>query len=301
MKIVVAGGSGMIGRHLCAALATDGNEVVVLTRDSRRALGPGIRSVEWRPPRLAAWAVELDGAGAVVNLAGASIGRWPWTARRRRILRDSRIGPTRVLIEAIEQLAPSRRPPVLLSGSGTDLYEGRDTSPAAENTPPGDSYLARLCLRWEAEARRAERLGVRVVLLRTSLVVTRDAASLRLMSLPFRLFIGGRIGSGRQWMSWVAIDDAVGIIRWAIETPTMRGPLNLSAPDPRRQAAFGRAIAGAIHRPYWFPMPAWLVRLVLGRIAVLALGSRRVWPGRALAGGYVFRVPTLEAALERAL
>jgi uncharacterized protein (TIGR01777 family) len=194
-------------------------------------------------------------------------------------------------------LPPDRRPAVLLSASGTDLYEGRDARPADEQTPPTDSFLARLCLDWEAEARQAEGLGVRVVLLRTSFIVARGAPSLRVIGLPFRLFIGGRIGTGRQWMSWIDIDDAVGLIRWAIADPTVQGPLNLAAPDPRRQEAFGRALAAAIGRPFWLPTPAWLVRLILGPMAILALGSRRVWPGRALAGGYAFKVPALEDAL----
>ncbi len=303
MKVVVAGGSGLIGAAICRALLAAGDEPVVLTRDAGRAgrASDGVRSVLWQPPGLGEWAEEVAGAGAVVNLAGASIGRWPWTSRRKRVLLDSRLGPTRALVDAMAALPRERRPGVLLSASGTDVYEGRDPTPAAEDTPPGDSFLARLCLAWEAEALRAETLGVRVVLMRTSSVIARGAPFVRVVSLPFRLFLGGRLGSGRQWVSWVDLADAVGLYLWALESSGVRGPLNVVAPDPRRQATFARSIAMALGRPCWFPTPAWMVRLVLGEQVTLALGSRRIWPGNALASGYVFRQPRLEVSLAVAL
>jgi uncharacterized protein (TIGR01777 family) len=243
MKIVVAGGSGFIGRALCQALGDAGYQVVVLTRSSAKAAafaGPG-RAVVWQPPSAGDWTTELDGAGAVVN------------------------------------------------------------QPAGEDAAPADTFLARLCLDWEAEARRAEELGVRVVHVRTSSVIGRGAPYLRVVTLPFRLFIGGRIGSGRQWVSWVDLDDIVGLYRLAIESSTIHGPLNASAPDPRRQAEYAAAIGRALHRPSIIRTPAWAVRLVLGDQASLVLGSRRVWPVKAIAAGYVFRRPRLEASLAAAL
>jgi uncharacterized protein (TIGR01777 family) len=302
MKVVVAGGSGLIGRAVCAALRGAGHEPVALTRSRRDWLPDGTRAATWRPSEPGPWTAELAGAGAVINLAGETVGRWPWTARRKRILRDSRLVPTRALVKAIAALPPERRPKVLLSASGTDVYEGLDARPADEEEMSfGESFLARLSIDWESEALRAERLGVRVVLLRISLVVAPRASSLRLLALPFRLFAGGAVGSGRQWISWIDLRDVVGLILCALESGDVRGPLNLAAPDPRPQADFGRALGKALRRPSWIRTPAWAVRLVLGDMATLALGSRRVWPAKALAMGYTFRRSRLEPALEEAL
>jgi uncharacterized protein len=298
MKVVVAGGSGLIGRALATALVAAGHDVVVLTRDPRRAHVPaGAKAVAWDPPALGSWVDEVRGADAVVNLSGESVGKWPWTPGRRRTLRESRLVPTRTLVAAIESLPENRRPRILLNASGTDVYEGRDATPADESVPPSDTFLARLCVDWEAEARRVEALGLRVVLMRMSLVIAPSATSLRLLTLPFRLFVGGPVGSGRQWMSWIGIDDVVGLALLALESELLRGPVNFAAPDSRPQAEFARAVGSAIHRPSLFRTPAWAVRLALGQQATLALGSRRVWPAKALDAGYLFRTPRLEDAL----
>lgn len=303
MRVVIAGGSGLIGTALCHALSAAGHEVVVLTRGTGGtiAIGPNVRAVVWQPPSIGEWAAEIAGAGAVINLAGASIGRWPWTPGRKRLLRESRLSATRALVDAIAALPERARPTILLNASGTDVYEGRDETPAGEDTAPGVSFLAQLCLDWEAEALRAEGSGVRVVLLRASSVITRGASYLRIVALPNRLFVGGRIGSGRQWVSWVDLVDVVGLYLLALESEAIRGPLNVSAPDPRTQVAFSRCLSDALHRPSRFPTPAWVVRLVLGDQASLALGSRRIWPTKALAAGYTFQRPRLEDALAAAL
>jgi uncharacterized protein (TIGR01777 family) len=302
MKVVVAGGSGLIGRWLCTALVSAGHEAVVLSRNPARLhLSEGVRGVEWHPPKIGDWAAELDGAGAVINLSGESIGRWPWTAARKRLIRESRLVPTATLIAAMGALPPDGRPRVLLNACGTDSYEGRDEQPADESTPPAGTFLARLCVDWEREALRAEELGVRVVVMRTCSIVAPGAASLRLLSLPFRLFVGGRIGSGQQWMSWIDMSDAVALYLRALESDEIHGPINLAAPDPRRQVDFARALGAALRRPSWFPTPAWAVRLVFREQATLALGSRRVWPARALALGYTFQHGKLEDSLAAAL
>ncbi len=303
MKIVIAGGTGLIGTALCRALSAEGHEVVILTRGGRgrpATSGLGIRAITWHPPCDGDWTAEIRDCAAIINLAGASIGRWPWTARRRRLLQESRLSATRALVEAIESLPVGARPSVFLSASGTDIYEGQDEIPASEDTPSSGSFLARLCLDWEAEAKRAEESGVRVVLLRTSSVIAHDAAYLRVVTLPFRLFAGGRLGSGRQWVSWIDLADAIGLYLLALESEAMHGPLNVSAPDPRRQRDYARALATSVRRPSWLWTPAWIVRLVLRDQATLALGSRRVWPARALAAGYAFQRPCLEDALTAA-
>ena len=299
MKIVIAGGSGLLGTALSSALMTAGHEVVVLTRGRTRT-PRGTRAVVWDPETVGAWLGDVADAGAVINLAGATIGRWPWTSARKRLLRESRLRSTRALVDAFAQLPQERRPTVLLSASGTDVYEGKDETPADEATEPGKSFLARLCLDWEAEALRAETLGVRVVLLRTSSVIARGAPFVGAISLPFRLFLGGPLGGGRQWVSWVDLLDAVGLYILALESGDIRGPLNVAAPDSRRQAAFANSLASALHRPSWLPAPAWIVRLALGDQATLALGSRRIWPAKALCAGYTFQRPRLEDALAAA-
>ena len=303
MKVVVAGGSGLIGTALCRALVAEGHEVVVLTRgvSSTRSPVRGARTATWDPRTRGDWTAEIAGAGAIINLAGASIGRWPWTSSRKQVLRESRLTATRALVDAIGALPESARPAVLLQASGTDLYEGRDDVPAGEDTPPGGSFLAGLCLDWEAEATAAAAVGVRVVLLRTSSVIARGAPYLRVVSAPFRLFVGGRLGSGRQWVSWVDITDVVGLYLFALESDAIDGPLNVSAPDPRQQVDYARALATALHRPHWFPTPRWLIRALLGDQATLPLGSRRVWPTKALAAGYVFERGSLEDALRIAV
>ena len=208
--------------------------------------------------------------------------------------------PTRSLVRAIAALAPDERPRVFVSASGTDLYEGRDAQPADESTPASDTFLARLCRDWEATALETEGLGLRVVLARISLVVAPGASSLAQVTLPFRLLLGGPIGSGRQWVSWIDLSDAVSLLIWALEDASVHGPINLAAPDPRRQAAFAAAVGEALHRPSWFRTPAVVLRVLMGEAAILALGSRRVWPGTALDAGYSFAVPRLEESLARA-
>jgi uncharacterized protein len=304
MRVVISGGSGLIGRALCSALLARGDGPVVLSRDPDRAarrVPRGTRVVHWDATSIGVWLDELPGSEAIVNLAGESIGRWPWTAGRRQALVESRVVATRTLVDALRSIPPVERPLVLLNASGTDQYEGRDAVPATETTAPADTFLGRLCEAWETEARRAEDLGTRVVLLRMSPVIAPGAPFLRRLTLPFRLFVGGRLGSGRQWWSWVDIADLVGLYLWALDDAEIGGPVNVTAPDARPQSEVARTLGAVMGRPSWFPTPAPLIRLVLGQQATLALGSRRVWPARALAAGYAFRRPRLEESLTAAL
>jgi uncharacterized protein (TIGR01777 family) len=300
VKVVIAGGSGLVGRRLVLALAHRGDRPVVLSR-TPQPLGKttsGTEVVAWDPADpTGRWATSLAGADAVVNLAGASVGKWPWTRGRMRELVASRLGPTSALVDAIAALPPCDRPKVLVNASGTDVYEGQDTAPAFEETVPGETFLSRLCLSWERAALLAEDVGVRVVLTRMSLVVDREAPALERFALPVRLFIGGRLGRGTQWISWIHLDDAIGLMLMAMETEDLAGPLNVASPDPRRQIEFTTALARVLGRPVWLPIPASAVRLALGSQATLALGSRRVSPSKALERGYEFRYPRLEEAL----
>jgi uncharacterized protein len=305
VKVVIAGGSGLVGRYLVAGLHAEDHEAVVLSRDpraARRRLPVGTTIVRWHPAAIdRSWAGQLANATAVVNLCGASVGAWPWTSRTKRLLRESRLEPTNALVDAIASLPPPDRPGAFVSSSGTDLYDGRDSEPATEDTPIVRSFLGQLCLDWEAAALAAEDLAVRVVTLRTSLVVASGAPSLQRMALPIRLLLGGPIGSGEQWVSWIAIDDAVGLIVRAIRSWDICGPLNLAAPQPRRQLEFAQILGRVLGRPTWLRTPAWAVRLALGEQSTLLLGSRRVWPAKALAASYEFVQPDLESALRSAM
>jgi uncharacterized protein (TIGR01777 family) len=298
--VVIAGGSGMIGRYLARALLADGWAVDILTRDVGRAsrrLPEGARAVAWRPSNPAGLETVLDGADGVINLAGVSLGPRPWTPGRKRAILSSRLAATNAIVAAARALPSERRPGVLVNASGSDVYTGRDAQPADESTEPTHDFLADVCLRWEAAAREAEALGIRVAVVRTAFVLASDAPVLRLLALPFRLFVGGRLGSGRQWFSWIHIDDLVGVYGLALTDPTIGGPINAAAPEPCRQADLARALGHTLHRPVWLPAPAWAIRLALRDQATLLLGSRRVVPTLAQAAGHDFRHPTIDEAL----
>jgi uncharacterized protein (TIGR01777 family) len=303
MKIVIAGGSGFLGSPLAEMYAEDGHDVRVLTRslmsgDTRHDPGtgvPGITRVGWAPDgRTGPWASTLDGAAAAVNLAGESIADGRWTPQRKAKLRDSRILSTRSLATAI---AASANPPsVLISGSGVDYYGRGGDTPRTEESGPGTTWLAQLCQDWEAEARKAERAETRVVLLRTGIVLERSGGALPKMMRPFKFFVGGRIGSGRQQMSWIHRLDWIEIVRWVVQTPDASGPLNATAPHPVTNAEFSRALGRWMHRPSLLPAPGFAVKLVAGELGNEILSGQRVVPAKALALGYHFRYPEIDIA-----
>jgi len=300
LKVVIAGGSGFIGQHLAASLVARGDEAIVLSRDPERARRKGRTSgrlVSWTGADPDEAAALLDGADAVVNVTGVAVGPRPWTVGRRRAIRESRLGPTATIVEAVRRLPSERRPTVLVNVSGSDAYQGLDETPATEADARATGFLGDLCREWESTARGAEASGVRVAIVRNGFVIGRDAKALRLLVLPFRLHLGGRMGSGRQWMSWVHVDDVTGIMRMAIDDPRASGPINAVSPEPARQADVARAIAEALGRRSWLPVPALPVRLVLGEVSILVLGSVRAVPVRALELGYTFRWTALDRAM----
>ncbi len=306
MKVVVAGGTGMMGRTLTAPLVADGHQVVILTRRAPRnaPAGPeGIRYEQWSgvPGEADQLASTLADADAVVNLTGIPVGPLPWTPGRRRGIRASRVEPTKALVQALERVDPARRPGVLVSISGSDAYTGQDTVPATEATPSAGGFLADVLREWETAAMSAEVLGVRVVIIRTGFVIGRGTELMRLFALPFRLGLGGPLGSGRQWMSWIHRDDVIGLMRTAIADPRYRGIVNGVSPTPVREAELAKAIGRTLHRPSWLPVPALLIRLAMRESSILALGSRRVLPARATELGYRYLHPDLDEALTEAL
>lgn len=300
MRVVIAGGSGLIGRRIAGSLIADGHAVSILTRSPGRRSGRlpmGTTAVEWAARADDALVAALDGADAIVNLAGEAIGPRPWIFGRKRALLESRLRATEALVEAIRRLSPERRPRVLVNASGTDIYAGIESAPATEDTPPVGGFLADVGIAWEAAASAAQELGVRVAYVRTAFVLAQEAPIFTLLRLPFRLFVGGRLGSGRQWFSWVHIEDLVGTYRLAIDDDRVVGAIIAASPEPTTQGDFARALGRAMQRPTWFPVPAWLLRLAMREQATLILDSRRVIPARAIELGYRHRFPTLEAAL----
>ena len=301
MRVFMTGGTGFIGRALIDALLARGDQVVVLTRKAARARerlpeSAAIEFVEGDPQYAGKWQERVAGADAVVNLAGESIGGKRWDLRRRQILRDSRVDGTRRLVEAIAAREP--RPPVLVSASGIDYYPLDvdsatlldDDDEVDESTPPGDHFLARLCVDWETEARVAEDLGVRVVLMRTGLVVGGAGGAMDRWMTAFKSFAGGKLGSGRQWVSWVHLDDVVGAYVLALDT-SLSGPVNLVGPERLRNAEFARQLGSALGRPSWLPVPGPMLRLAVGGLAEYLLHGRPAVPAALKRAGYLFRHP----------
>lgn len=277
MRIVVTGGTGFLGRALVGRLREDGHTVTALPRGSTR----------------------LDGADAVINLAGASIAGGRWTAERKALIRDSRVHTTRALAAAI--LAARHPPSVFISGSAIGIYGPRGDEPLVEDSPPGSDFLATVCVEWEREALAAASVS-RVVLVRTGLALGRSGGALPQIALPFYFFAGGPIGPGRQYMSWIHRDDWVEMVRWALSNAAVSGPLNATAPNPVTNRELAKTLGRLLRRPSFMPTPAFVLRLALGEMAeALLLNGQRVLPARAQALGFAFRYPLLEPALRQSL
>jgi len=294
--VVLTGGSGLIGGRLAQRLREAGRGVRFLTRDPTRiALRGGDRAFGWDGVHVEAqW---LDGAEAVVHLAGEPIfGGLPTAARRERIW-SSRVDGARSLVNALAALPPERRPRTLVCGSASGYYGDSGDDEIDEREPPGPGFLAELCRDWEAEAARAREHGVRVCSLRFGVVLARQGGALALMLPIYRVGLGGAIGGGRQWFPWIHVDDCARLAELALERDGVSGPLNCAAPGCVRNAEFNAALARALHRPAFFAVPAFAVRVVLRDVAPALLSSLRLVPAAALKAGFVFRYPTLEAAL----
>ena len=295
MKVLVTGSSGLVGTALGNALARAGHTVCRLVRPESAA-GEGGFAVAWNPAT-----GELGGAGvgadAVVNLAGASIAGGRWTAGRKALLRSSRIDTTRALVGALAKM--NARPSVLVSASAIGYYGNRGGEMLTEESAAGSDFLAGLAREWEGEARKAEALGIRVVLARFGIILAREGGALPKMIMPFKFGAGGKLSSGQQWMSWVMLEDVVGILRLAIENASLRGAVNVVSPQPLQNAEFTYLLAKAMRRPALFPAPAFALRLALGEMAdALLLSSQRVAPQALEKVGYRFLHSDLATALK---
>jgi len=302
MRIVIAGGTGLLGQALAGRLIDQQHDVVTLSRRTSRPARTRGREVVWTPDgSIGAWACELDGADVVVNLAGAGIADRRWTPARKAVLKSSRIDSTRSLVAAIE--AATRRPAVFVQGSAVGYY-GSSLSDRIhdETSPPGTDFLSQLAVEWEHEAEPVATLGCRLVIVRTGIVLSRDGGALPPMARPFRLFVGGRIGSGRQYMSWIAIEDWIAMVMWAIATPVVTGAINATANAPATNAGFSEALGRVLRRPALLPVPAFALELLFGEMATtILLEGQRVVPTKARALGFNFGYDDLDRALSRAL
>ncbi len=297
MRIIITGGTGLIGRALGRSLASDSHEVIILSRSPECApdfAADRIQVARWDARSAQGWAELADGADAIVNLAGAPLNR-RWTPRYKRIIRESRLNAGRAVVEEVEQA--STRPRVVIQASGIGYYGPRGDETITEEAGPGSGFLGRTAVAWEASTAPVEELGVRRAIIRSGVVLSTDGGALPLMMLPFRFFVGGALGDGDQWLPWIHIDDEVRAIRFLIQEPAARGPFNLSAPDLVTNAEFGRTLGRVMGRPALLRVPAFALRLILGEMSTVVLEGQRVVPARLKQLGSNFRFTSLEEAL----
>lgn len=307
MRVLITGGTGLIGRALAANLVQDNHEVIVLSRSPERATGlpTGVHAVGWDARTAEGWGHLVEGADAIVNLAGVSLsgeGLFPrrWTPERKRLIRESRLNAARAVVEAVEQAR--YKPRVLIQASGVGYYGHRGDQVVTEETPAGDDFIARFASQeWEPSTQRVEALGVRRAIIRSGVVLSAESPALRPMILQFRLFLGGPIGTGKQWFSWIHVQDEAAAIRFLIERETASGPFNLVAPQPLTNAELARALGRVLGRPSFLPVPGLAMRLAFGEVADLLLTGQRAVPQRLLELGFAFRFPGLEGALRNLL
>jgi uncharacterized protein len=292
MNIMIAGGSGFLGKALTKSFLADGHKVFVLTRGA--SVPSGAQAVKWDPTITSGWGHLVNEMDVAIHLAGKTLASWPWTAATKRDFHDSRILPGFALSQAI--LEADHRPKVFVQASGINYY-GLRGDIADESTPPGNDFLAQLTVKWEAATQSVEDLGVRRVVIRTAVVLGKQEGLMPLMSLPVKLFVGGPLGGGKFAMPWIHIHDWVGAVRHLIANENARGAYNLIGPTPTSSADFYRALASVLHRPYWFPTPAFLLRILLGEMSVLVVEGRFTKPKRLTESGYKFQFEVAREAL----
>jgi uncharacterized protein (TIGR01777 family) len=297
MNILIAGGTGFIGSALTNALLADGHKTWVLTRyPDRVRLPTGVTPVGWDGRTVGAWLEVFSQMNAVVNLVGENVGQWPWTAERKLRIRNSRVDAGAALAGAFQKA--SRMPEVLIQASGVGYYGPCGSEPVNENVPAGSDFFSSVAQDWEASTRIVDSLGVRRVIIRTSLVLEARAGILPLMALPVKLFAGGPLGSGAQGVSWIHIEDQIRAVRFLLENEKALGAFNLSAPNPLSNADFIATLARVLGRPNWLPVPAFALRLLLGEMSTLLLDGQFAIPQRLVNLGFVFKYETAPEAFK---
>jgi uncharacterized protein (TIGR01777 family) len=296
MRILISGSHGLVGTALINALEPEGHEIFRLVRYAPHSQA----EIEWSPERYSIALARLEGFDAVIHLAGESIAEGRWTEEKKKRIRESRVKGTRLLGDALSNL--SNRPRSLICASAIGYYGNRGDELLTETSPPGDDFLAQVCIEWENATALAREKGIRVVNMRFGIILDSKGGALAKMLPPFRMGLGGKIGSGKQWMSWIALDDVVGGIKTALTNETVAGPVNFVAPNPVTNAEFTRSLGKQLSRPTIFPIPAFGIRLAFGEMAdALLLSSQRVEPERLKAKGFKFAFSQLEDALRHVL
>lgn len=296
MKILIGGSHGLVGTALIKSLEGDGHEIFRLVRYAPRSES----EIEWSPDRYSIALARLEGFDAVVNLAGESIAEGRWTEDKKRRIRESRVKGTKLLGDALANL--TERPRTFICASAIGYYGNRGDEILTETSAPGNDFLSDVCVEWEKATALATEKGIRVVNTRFGVILDRQGGALAKMLPPFRMGVGGRIGSGKQWMSWIALDDVVGALKFALVNETLNGPVNFVAPGSVTNAEFTQTLGKALSRPAIFPIPAFAVRLVFGEMAdALLLASQRVEPEQLTREGYKFQYLRLAEALRNVL
>jgi uncharacterized protein (TIGR01777 family) len=301
-RVIISGATGFIGRALCQALHHD-YEIIALSRDASRGagvIGQWVEVVEWDARTAGTWARQAEGAHAIINLAGENLAAGPWTQSRRASIVQSRTNSAGAIVDAVSGVRA--KPAVVIQASGINFYGPRGDELLTEDAGVGSGFLADVCRRTEATAAQVERSGVRHVALRSGLVLGRKGGVLPRFVTPYRFFVGGTLGSGRQWLPWISLEDEIRAIRFLMENQNLHGAFNLAAPNPVTMGEFSHTLGRVLGRPAWTNVPAFVLRLVFGRMAdEVLLASLKAVPKRLLEAGFTFRYPQLQAALEAAI
>lgn len=296
MRVLVTGATGLIGKPLCQWLVREGHELAVLSRRPETAqVVPNITAWRWNAETEMPPAEAWQGVTAVIHLAGEPVAGGRWTEARKRRIRDSRVLGTRNLVAGMQRAGV--KPQVWINASAVGFYGSRGDEQLDESSSAGQDFLSQVCVEWEREAARAEESGARVVMARIGVVLSREGGAMEKMLTPFKLGLGGRLGNGRQWFPWIHLDDIVGLLRHALLTTAVRGPINGVAPGVVTNAEFTKELAAALQRPVFLPVPELALQILLGEMAAAVLSSQRIHPRVALATGYQFKYPDLRPAL----
>jgi uncharacterized protein len=299
MRVIITGGTGMIGRLLGASLVDDGHEAIALSRDPQRhqrQVPEGVQLVTWDAQSAQGWGELADGADAIVNLVGENLSARLWSPAQKRRIRESRLNGGKAIVEAIRQA--KRKPKVVIQASGVNYYGSCGDEIITEDHPAGSDFLSQVCVDWEGSTAEVEEMGVRRAMIRSGVVLDKEEGALPRFLLQFRLFAGGPLGSGRQWLSWIHPNDEINAIRFLIDHQEANGPFNLASPNPKTNREFGKAIGRVLHRPALMPVPALAIKLVFGEMSIVVLKGQRAVPQRLIKLGFKFSHPELQEALK---
>jgi uncharacterized protein (TIGR01777 family) len=299
MRVIISGGTGLIGRRLAASLVKDGHQAIALSRDPQRRqeqMPDGAQLVAWDAQSPQGWGELVDGADAIVNLVGENLSAKPWSPAQKRRIRESRLNGGKALVEAV-RLAKNK-PKVLIQSSGVNYYGPCGDEIITEDHPAGSDFLSQVCVDWENSTAEVEKMGVRRAVVRSGIVLDKNEGALPRFLLQFRLFAGGPLGSGRQWLSWIHPQDEINAIRFLIDHPEASGAFNLASPNPKTNRDFGKAIGRVLHRPALIPVPAFAIQLVFGEMSIVVLKGQRVVPQRLVEMGFQFSHPEIQEAVK---